>query len=92
MKARLIFAFLMFASFLFAQSVDVIEACQASCCEDAGGTWEGGYCYGADPTYYDCVEDCTAMADIYFGENGGCCCGTAFILLLVGGAVVAKQK
>lgn len=84
----------LFASLSVAQNFDAYEACEASCCEQSGGTWENGYCENAGPDYYSCVDSCVSMSDFYFGEgmDSSCCCGTAFILLLLGGAVVAKQR
>ena len=92
MKLNLfVFAILLLASLGFAtDEVDpeIVKACEETCCEDAGGTWDGSVCSGADETYNDCVGDCIEAVSA-FTEN--CCCGTALILLVAGAALFVKN-
>jgi len=92
MKRNLfVFAVLLLASMGFAtESVDpeIVKACEESCCEDAGGTWDGSICSAADDAYNDCVGDCIEAVSA-FSET--CCCGSALILLVAGAAVFMQN-
>ncbi len=86
----LVLLMLLLASAVFAEAADpeIVKACEETCCEDSGGSWDGYTCDGADETYYDCVSECTETITS-FSET--CCCGSALILLVAGAAVFVKN-
>ncbi len=78
-------ALLGLAPLAFAQS----DACERSCCDSNGGTWDSdfGTCEYPSDGYYSCINQCEGMA-------GGSvnCCGSAFILGSIGAALFLSKK